>query len=70
MKKFIIGLLLVIVLGVGGYYAYTTMTKEETPKQETRKTTIKQPKEPEKAGEAIKASDYSDSDNWLAKPTS
>jgi hypothetical protein len=39
------------------------------PKQETRKTTIKKAKEPEKAGEAIKASDYSNADNWLAKPT-
>ncbi|MFQ9627546.1 MAG: DUF3089 domain-containing protein [Enterococcus avium] len=70
MKKFIIGLLVVAVLGVGGYYAYTTFfTSEEAPKQETRKTTIKKAKEPEKAGEAIKASDYSNTDNWLAKPT-
>jgi predicted esterase len=29
----------------------------------------KKAKEPEKAGEAIKASDYSNTDNWLAKPT-
>ena len=70
MKKFIIGLLVVAVLGVGGYYAYTTFfTSEEAPKQEARKTTIKKAKEPEKAGEAIKASDYSNADNWLAKPT-
>lgn len=70
MKKFIIGLLVVAVLGVGGYYAYTTFfTSEEAPKQETRKTTIKKAKEPEKAGETIKASDYSNADNWLAKPT-
>jgi hypothetical protein len=35
MKKFIIGLLVVAVLGVGGYYAYTTFfTSEEAPKQE------------------------------------
>ena len=51
MKKFIIGLLVVAVLGVGGYYAYTTFfTSEEAPKQEARKTTIKKAKEPEKAG--------------------
>ena len=51
MKKFIIGLLVVAVLGVGGYYAYTTFfTSEEAPKQETRKTTIKKAKEPSKLG--------------------
>ena len=45
MKKFIIGLLVVAVLGVGGYYAYTTFfTSEEAPKQEARKTTIKKAK--------------------------
>jgi hypothetical protein len=48
---------------------YDLFSKEETPKQETRKTTIKKVKEPEKSGETIKASDYSDSDNWLAKPS-
>lgn len=67
MKKIIIGLI-VIILGAGGYYAYTTMNNKEATKQETRKTSIKQV-EPKKAGETIKASDYSNSDNWLAKPT-
>lgn len=70
MKKFLIGLVIIAVLGTGGYYVYTTFfSKEDTPKQETRKTTIKKAKEPEKSGETIKASDYSDSGNWLAKPT-
>lgn len=70
MKKFIIGIAALLVLGTGGYYAYTTFfTNEEAPKQETRKTTIKKVKEPEKSGETIKASDYSNADNWLAKPT-
>lgn len=73
MKKFIIGILVVAVLGVGGYYAYTTFfTSDEAPKQETRKTTIKEEKkakEPKKAGETIKGSDYSNADNWLSKPT-
>ncbi|GAA2911377.1 DUF3089 domain-containing protein [Enterococcus pseudoavium] len=68
MKKLLIGLVVVIVLGAGGYYAYTTMNKKEEPKQETRKTSIKA-KDPEKAGEKITASDYSNADNWLAKPT-
>ncbi|MGM0302712.1 hypothetical protein IGI66_002334 [Enterococcus sp. AZ048] len=70
MKKLIIGLLVVFVLGAGGYYAYTTFSgnEEASPKQETRKASIKA-KEPEKAGETIKASDYSDADNWLSKPT-
>lgn len=68
MKKFLIGLLVVVVLGAGGYYAYTTMNKNEEPKEETRKTSIKV-KEPEKAGETIQASDYSKANNWLAEPT-
>ncbi|MGO3728137.1 MAG: DUF3089 domain-containing protein [Enterococcus viikkiensis] len=68
MKKFLIGLLVVAVLGAGGYYAYTTMNKNEEPKQETRKTSIKV-KEPEKSGETIQASDYSKANNWLAEPT-
>lgn len=68
MKKFMLGLLVVVVLGAGGYYAYTTMNNKEEPKEETRKTSVKT-KDPEKAGETIKATDYSDADNWLAKPT-
>lgn len=68
MKKIIIGLL-VILVGAGGYYAYTTMNKEDSTKQETRKTTIKKEVDPQKAGETIKASDYSDSANWLTKPS-
>lgn len=68
MKKFLIGLLVVVVLGAGGYYAYTTMNKNEEPKEETRKTSIKV-KEPEKAGETIQASDYSKANNWLTEPT-
>ncbi|MDU5333151.1 DUF3089 domain-containing protein [Enterococcus sp.] len=73
MKKFIIGILVVAVLGVGGYYAYTTFfTSDEAPKQETSKSTTKEEKkvkEPKKAGETIKGSDYSNADNWLSKPT-
>ncbi|WP_407856487.1 DUF3089 domain-containing protein [Enterococcus hailinensis] len=68
MKKFMLGLLVVVVLGAGGYYAYTTMNNKEEPKEETCKTSVKT-KDPEKAGETIKATDYSDADNWLAKPT-
>lgn len=45
MKKFLIGLVIIAVLATGGYYAYTTFfSKEDTPKQETRKTTIKKQK--------------------------
>ncbi len=69
MKKFIIGLLVVAVLVLAAtmLIRLSLLAKKHQSKKLGKQRS--KSKEPEKAGEAIKDSDYSNTDNWLAKPT-